>query len=199
LFAWVLARYRFPGHRLLDALIDLPFAMPTAVAGLALTALFSANGWFGQILVPWGIEIAHVQLGIALAMAFTSLPFVVRSLQPVISELEPEAEEAARILGASEGQIFTRILLPACLPALVAGISLAFARCLGEFGAIIFIAGNRPFDTEITALLIFIRLEEYEVGSATAIASVVLAASFLVMAAANGLQAYLSRPLRKVA
>lgn len=197
LFAWVLARYEFPGRRVLDALIDLPFAMPTAVAGLALTAAFAANGWLGQYLVPLGIDIAHHQPGIAIAMAFTSLPFVVRSVQPVIEELETDVEEAARVLGATDLQIFIRVVLPTVLPALVAGISLAFARCLGEFGAIIFIAGNRPFDTEITALLIFIRLEEYEFGAATAIATTVLAASFAVMMAANGLQAWQQRYLAK--
>lgn len=185
LFAWVLARYRFPGRRLLDALIDLPFAMPTAVAGLALAALFSANGWFGRVLVPLGIEVTHTQWGIVAAMAFTSLPFVVRSLQPVIEDLDPDAEEAARSLGAGDGAILRRVVLPPLLPALVTGLSLAFARSLGEFGAIIFIAGNRPFETEITALLIFIRLEEYEFGAATAIATMVLLASFVVMLLTN--------------
>lgn len=197
LFAWVLARYEFPGRRLLDALIDLPFAMPTAVAGLALTAAFAPSGWFGGFLAPLGIEVAHAQPGIAIAMAFTSLPFVVRSVQPVIDDLETEVEDAARMLGAGEWQVFRRVVLPPILPALVAGLSLAFARCLGEFGAIIFIAGNRPFDTEITALLIFIRLEEYEFGAATAIATVVLMASFAVMLATNALQAWQQRYLDK--
>lgn len=197
LFAWVLARYEFPGRRVLDALIDMPFAMPTAVAGLALTAAFAPNGWFGQHLTPLGIEVAHAQPGIALAMAFTSLPFVVRSVQPVIEDLETDVEEAARLLGASDWQVFRKVVLPTILPALIAGVSLAFARCLGEFGAIIFIAGNRPFDTEITALLIFIRLEEYAFGAATAIASVVLLASFVVMLATNALQAWQQRYLDK--
>lgn len=197
LFAWVLARYQFPGRRLLDALIDLPFAMPTAVAGLALTAAFAPNGWFGQFLVPHGIQVAHAQPGIAIAMAFTSLPFVVRSVQPVIEDLEADVEEAARVLGASEWQVFRKVVLPVILPALLAGVSLAFARCLGEFGAIIFIAGNRPFETEITALLIFIRLEEYEFGAATAIATVVLAMAFVVMLTTNALQAWQQRYLAK--
>ncbi|MBC7954145.1 MAG: sulfate ABC transporter permease subunit CysT [Rhodospirillaceae bacterium] len=195
LFAWVLARYDFPGRRLLDSLMDLPFALPTAVAGVALTAVFAPNGWFGQFLVPLGIKIAHAQPGIAVAMAFTSLPFVVRTVQPVIEDLDLEAEEAARILGASEWQVFFKVVLPTIAPALIAGITLAFARCLGEFGAIIFIAGNRPFETEITALLIYIRLEEYEYGAATAIATVVLSMAFLVMLATNALQAWQQRYL----
>lgn len=197
LFAWVLARYDFPGRRLLDSVMDLPFAMPTAVAGVALTAAFAPNGVFGQVLVPLGIKVAHAQPGIALAMAFTSLPFVVRTLQPVIEDLDLDNEEAARILGAGEAQVFTRVVLPVIAPALVAGVTLAFARCLGEFGAIIFIAGNRPFETEIAALLIYIRLEEYDYGAATAIASVVLAVAFLVMLATNALQAWQQRYLDK--
>jgi sulfate transport system permease protein len=195
LFAWVLARYDFPGRRVLDALIDLPFAMPTAVAGLSLATLFSATGWFGQILVPLGIQVTHAQLGIAAAMAFTSLPFVVRSVQPVIEDMEGDAEEAARSLGASEVQTFFRVVFPTLLPSLMTGLSLAFARCLGEFGAIIFIAGNRPYETEITALLIFIRLEEYEFGAATAIATTVLLASFVLMLLTNVIQARQQRYL----
>lgn len=197
LFAWVLARYDFPGRRLLDSVMDLPFAMPTAVAGVALTAAFAPNGLFGQYLVPLGIKIAHAQPGIAVAMAFTSLPFVVRTVQPVIEDLETDVEEAARILGASELQVFFKVVLPVIAPALIAGVTLAFARCLGEFGAIIFIAGNRPFETEITALLIYIRLEEYEYGAATAIATVVLGVAFVVMLATNALQAWHQRYLDK--
>lgn len=197
LFAWVLARYDFPGRRLLDSVMDLPFAMPTAVAGVALTAAFAPNGIFGEFLVPLGIKIAHTQLGIAVAMAFTSLPFVVRTLQPVIEDLETDTEEAARILGANELLVFLKVVLPVIAPALIAGITLAFARCLGEFGAIIFIAGNRPFETEITALLIYIRLEEYEYGAATAIATVVLGVAFVVMLATNALQAWHQRYLDK--
>ncbi|KIL99296.1 Sulfate transport system permease protein CysT [Paramagnetospirillum magnetotacticum MS-1] len=197
LFAWVLARYQFFGRNLLDALIDLPFAMPTAVAGLALAAAFAPNGWVGQYLEPLGVKVVHAQPGIAIAMAFTSLPFVVRSVQPVIEELETETEEAARTLGASEMQIFLKVILPTLAPSLLAGMSLAFARCLGEFGAIIFIAGNRPFETEIAALLIFIKLEEYEFGSATAIATVVLAFAFATMLLTNGIQAWQQRYLAK--
>jgi sulfate transport system permease protein len=197
LFAWVLSRYQFPGRNLLDALIDLPFAMPTAVAGLALAAAFAPNGWVGQYLDPWGVKVVHAQPGIAIAMAFTSLPFVVRSVQPVIEELEPETEEAARTLGASELQIFFKVILPTLAPSLLAGMSLAFARCLGEFGAIIFIAGNRPFETEIAALLIFIKLEEYEFASATAIATVVLGFAFATMLLTNGIQAWQQRYLAK--
>ena len=197
LFAWVLCRYQFPGRNLMDALIDLPFAMPTAVAGLALAAAFAPNGWVGQYLEPLGLKVVHAQPGIAIAMAFTSLPFVVRSVQPVIEELEPETEEAARTLGASEMQIFFKVILPTLAPSLLAGMSLAFARCLGEFGAIIFIAGNRPFETEIAALLIFIKLEEYEFGSATAIATVVLAFAFITMLITNGIQAWQQRYLAK--
>ncbi|ARJ67166.1 sulfate ABC transporter permease subunit CysT [Magnetospirillum sp. ME-1] len=197
LFAWVLARYQFPGRNLLDALIDLPFAMPTAVAGLALAAAFAPNGWVGQYLEPLGLKVVHAQPGIAIAMAFTSLPFVVRSVQPVIEELETETEEAARTLGASETQIFLKVIMPTLAPALLAGMSLAFARCLGEFGAIIFIAGNRPFETEIAALLIFIKLEEYEFGSATAVATVVLAFAFITMLLTNGIQAWQQRYLAK--
>jgi sulfate/thiosulfate transport system permease protein len=197
LFAWVLARYQFFGRNLLDALIDLPFAMPTAVAGLALAAAFAPNGWVGQYLEPLGFKVVHAQPGIALAMAFTSLPFVVRSVQPVIEELESETEEAARTLGASEMQIFLKVILPTLAPSLLAGMSLAFARCLGEFGAIIFIAGNRPFETEIAALLIFIKLEEYEFGSATAVATVVLAFALATMLLTNAIQAWQQRYLAK--
>lgn len=197
LFAWVLARYDFPGRRVMDAIIDLPFAMPTAVAGLALSTAFAHNGWLGQYLDPLGIKIAHAQPGIAIAMAFTSLPFVVRSIQPVLEDMDSDVEEAGRTLGASEGQIFRRILLPTILPAVLAGASLAFARSLGEFGAIIFIAGNRPFDTEISALLIFIRLEEYEFGAATAIATTVLLAAFALMLLTNLVQSWHQRYLRR--
>lgn len=197
LFAWVLARYDFPGRRILDSLIDLPFALPTAVAGVALTAAFAPGGWLGQFLDPLGIKVAHAQPGIAVAMAFTSLPFVVRTVQPVIEDLDRDVEEAARVLGASDFQVFLKVVLPTIAPALIAGVTLAFARCLGEFGAIIFIAGNRPFETEITALLIYIRLEEYEYGAATAIATVVLVVAFLVMLATNALQAWQQRYLER--
>ena len=188
LLAWVLVRYEFPGRRLLDALVDLPFALPTAVAGVALTTLFAAEGWFGAPLEAIGITVVYTPLGIMIAMAFTSLPFVVRSVQPVLADLEPTAEEAAQTLGASEIRTFRKVLLPLVLPALLAGASLAFARSLGEFGAVIFIAGNQPNSTEITALLAFIRLEEFSYESAAAIASVMLIAAFVMLAFTNALQ-----------
>ena len=187
--AFVLTRYRFPGRRLLDAVVDLPFALPTAVAGIALTSLFSANGWFGAPLAELGIRVAYTPLGIMVAMTFTSLPFVVRTVQPVLEDLDPALEEAALSLGAGEVRIFRRVLLPLLAPALLAGTSLSFARSLGEFGAVIFIAGNQPFSTEITSLLTFIRLEEYDYAAAAAIASVILIAAFLMLAVTNALQA----------
>jgi sulfate transport system permease protein len=187
--AWVLVRYRFPGRRLVDALVDLPFALPTAVAGIALTALFASSGWFGAPLSKIGIDVAYTPLGIIVAMAFTSLPFIVRTVQPVLEDLDPAIEEAAQTLGGSDSAIFFRVILPLLTPSLLAGVSLSFARGLGEFGAVIFIAGNRPFETEITALLAFIRLEEYDYQAAAAIASVLLAAAFLMLAATNLLQA----------
>lgn len=190
LLAWIIVRYRFPGRRVLDALMDLPFALPTAVAGIALTTLFARNGWLGQFLEPAGIKIAYAWPGIAVAMAFTSVPFVVRSVQPVLEDLDPQLEEAAHVLGATPVQGFRRVILPAIMPALVAGCSLAFARSLGEFGAIIFIAGNTPFVTEITSLLVFVRLEEFDYPAAASIAAVVLAASFVIMLATNLLQAW---------
>jgi len=190
LMAWVLTRYRFPGRRILDALMDLPFALPTAVAGIALTALFAGNGWFGRLLEPAGIEVVYTLLGVALAMAFTSVPFVVRTVQPVIEELKPEVEEAAASLGASRWQVFTRVIYPALFPAHLAGSAMAFARSLGEFGAVIFIAGNLPFKTEIAALLIFIRLEEYDYPAAAAIATVLLVFAFLLLLATNTIQAW---------
>ncbi|MGE4219606.1 MAG: sulfate ABC transporter permease subunit CysT [Alphaproteobacteria bacterium] len=190
LMAWVLTRYRFPGRRILDALMDLPFALPTAVAGIALAALFAGNGWFGQFLEPGGIKVAYTLAGVAVAMAFTSVPFVVRTVQPVIEELKPEVEEAAASLGASRWQVFARVIYPALFPAHLAGSAMAFARSLGEFGAVIFIAGNLPFKTEIAALLIFIRLEEYDYPAAAAIATVLLAFAFLLLLATNTIQAW---------
>ncbi len=187
--AWVLTRYRFPGRRVLDAMVDLPFALPTAVAGISLTALFAPNGWFGSLLSQIGIKVAYTPLGIAIAMCFTSLPFIVRTVQPVLEDLDPALEEAAQSLGGSDWEIFRKVILPLLAPALLAGISLSFARCLGEFGAIIFIAGNQPMSTEITSLLIFIRLEEYDYVSAAAIASVLLLAAFAMLAVTNWLQA----------
>ena len=190
LLAWVLARYRFPGKRLLDALVDVPFALPTAVAGLALTALFAKNGWFGAPLDAIGIPVSYTPLGIALAMAFTSVPFVVRTVQPVIEDLGTDVEEASRSLGASDLQILRRVIFPAIFPAFLAGCSLAFARCLGEFGAVIFIAGNQPGKTEIVALLAFIRLEEYNYGAAAAIAVVMLAMAFAMLIVTNLIQSW---------
>lgn len=187
--AWVLTRYRFPGWRLIDAIVDLPFALPTAVAGIALTTLFAGNGWFGSVLAPLGIKVAYTPLGIMVAMAFTSLPFIVRTVQPVLEDLDPALEEAAQSLGGSDLEIFRKVILPLLTPALLAGLSLSFARSLGEFGAIIFIAGNQPFSTEITALLIFIRLEEYDYQAAAAIASVLLITAFVMLAVTNYLQA----------
>ncbi len=191
--AWVLTRYRFPGWRLVDAIVDLPFALPTAVAGIALTALFAGNGWFGSALAQIGVKVAYTPLGIIVAMAFTSLPFIVRTVQPVLEDLDPALEEAAQSLGGSDLAIFRKIILPLLTPALLAGLSLSFARSLGEFGAIIFIAGNQPFSTEITSLLIFIRLEEYDYQAAAAIASVLLITAFIMLALTNYLQ---SRALR---
>lgn len=190
LLAWVLVRYRFPGRRLIDALVDVPFALPTSVAGIALTALFVKNGWFGGPLAELGIRVAFTPLGIMVAMAFTSLPFVVRTVQPVIEDLDRDIEDAAETLGAGGGRIFRRVILPVIAPALLAGVSLAFARCLGEFGAVIFIAGNQPMHTEIAALLTFIRLEEYDYQGAAAVAAVMLATAFVILAATNALQSW---------
>lgn len=194
--AWALARYDFPGKRLLDALVDVPFALPTAVAGVALTALFAGNGWYGAALAPLGITVAYAPLGIMVAMAFTSLPFVVRSVQPVLEELSAEVEEAAETLGASAPRTFLSVVFPAVLPAFLAGCSLSFARSLGEFGAVIFIAGNQPFRTEIAALLVFIRLEEYDYQAAAAIASVMLAAAFAMLLVVNAIQLWRLRYAR---
>lgn len=185
LLAWVLVRYDFPGKRLLDALMDLPFALPTAVAGITLATLYASNGWMGRLLEPLGLEVAYTWVGIALAMAFTSIPFVVRTVQPVLEDLPAEVDEAALTLGASDATAFRRVLLPYLWPALVTGTGLAFVRSLGEFGAIIFIAGNMPYETEITALMIFVRLQEYDYAGASAIASVVLFVSLALLLAIN--------------
>ena len=193
LMAWVLTRYDFPGKRLLDALMDIPFALPTAVAGLSLTALFSANGWFGQWLDPLGLTPVYTIWGIALAMAFTSIPFVVRSVQPVLEDLDLSQEQAARTLGASEWAIFSRVVFPQILPAYLAGCTVAFARSLGEFGAVVFIAGNLPFKTEIAALLAFIRLEEFDYQGAAAIALVLLVLALILLAVSNRLQSWAAR------
>ncbi|WP_417526470.1 sulfate/thiosulfate ABC transporter permease CysT [Marinomonas shanghaiensis] len=194
LLAWVLVRYDFPGRRILDALVDLPFALPTAVAGITLATLYSQNGWYGDILESIGIKIAYTPWGIVLAMAFTSIPFVVRTVQPVLEELSPEEEEAGMTLGASDWSVFRRVIFPALWPALMTGIALSFTRSLGEFGAVIFIAGNMPYVSEITSLMIFVSLQEFDFPAASAIASVVLMASLILLFAINIWQArYLRR------
>jgi sulfate transport system permease protein len=189
LIGWVLARYRFPGRRVVDALVDLPFALPTAVAGVALVSLYVRSGWIGQFLEPRGIRVAFTPIGITLAMAFVGLPFVVRSVQPVIEDLDQELEEAARSLGATSWQAFSRVIFPSISPALLTGAGLAFARALGEYGSVIFIAGNMPMKTEITALLIVAKLEEFDYAGATAVATVLLLASFGMVLALNVIQA----------
>ena len=194
LLAWVLVRYEFPGKRIMDALMDLPFALPTAVAGITLAALFAQNGWYGSVLAQLGIEVAFTPIGIIVAMSFTSLPFVVRTVQPVLEDFAPEDEEAAVTLGASDLTVFTRILFPSIWPALMTGIALSFTRSLGEFGAIIFIAGNMPYVSEVTSLMIFVRLQEYDYAAASAIAAVVLIASLILLLGINLWQArYLRR------
>ena len=191
LLAWILVRYSFPGRRVLDAAVDVPFALPTAVAGIALTALYARNGWLGAELVPLGFKVAYAEPGIVLAMAFTSLPFVVRTIQPVLEDLDDDLEEAAFCLGASGPATFRRVIMPALMPAFIAGCALAFARSLGEFGAIVFIAGNRPFQTEITALLAFIRIGEFDYAGAAAIATVILVTGFVMLLVTNLIQARL--------
>ncbi|MGE8354775.1 MAG: sulfate ABC transporter permease subunit CysT, partial [Microvirgula sp.] len=193
LVAWVLVRYPFPGKRVIDALVDLPFALPTAVAGIALTTIYAPNGWFGQWLEPLGLKVAFTPLGIVVALTFIGLPFVVRTVQPVLEDLEAELEEAATCLGASRLQIFTRVILPTILPALLTGFALAFARATGEFGSVIFIAGNIPMVSEITPLLIIGKLEQYDYIGATAIAVVMLVISFLMLFSINGIQWWASR------
>ncbi|WP_213990140.1 sulfate/thiosulfate ABC transporter permease CysT [Sodalis sp. dw_96] len=195
LMAWILTRYEFPGRRLLDGLIDLPFALPTAVAGLTLATLFSTTGWYGGWLAQFGIKVSYTWLGIAVAMAFTSIPFVVRTVQPVLEELGPEYEEAAQTLGAGRWQSFRRVVLPEVAPALLAGTALSFTRSLGEFGAVIFIAGNIAWKTEVTSLMIFIRLQEFDYPAASAVASVILAASLILLFGINVLQSRFGRRL----
>ncbi|MCG3723509.1 sulfate/thiosulfate ABC transporter permease CysT [Vibrio cincinnatiensis] len=194
LLAWVLVRYDFYGKRILDALVDLPFALPTAVAGITLATLYSSNGWVGSLLEPLGIKIAYTPLGIVLAMVFTSIPFVVRTVQPVLEEISKEEEEAGMTLGASDRAIFWKVIMPSIRPALLVGVALSFTRSLGEFGAVIFIAGNMPYISEITSLMIFVRLQEFDFPAASAIASVVLITSLLLLFAINVWQsAYLRR------
>jgi len=191
--AWVLVRYRFPGQRLVDALVDLPFALPTAVAGITLTTLYAETGWLGRPLAAAGVKVAFTPLGVTVALTFIGLPFVVRTLQPVLESLDPEVEEAAASLGASRAQVFFRVLLPALLPAWITGFALAFARALGEYGSVVFIAGNMPMKTEITPLVIITKLEQYDYAGAAAIAAVTLVASFVILLGINRLQAWSTR------
>ena len=190
LVAWVLVRYEFFGKRIIDALVDLPFALPTAVAGITLTGLYSANGWIGRYLEPLGLKVAYTPIGVFVAMTFIGLPFVVRTVQPILEDLAAELEEASATLGASRLQTFTKVILPILTPALLTGFALAFARALGEYGSIIFIAGNMPMVSEITPLLIITKLEQYDYQGATAIAVVMLMMSFVLLLAINALQAW---------
>ncbi|MDX9980914.1 MAG: sulfate ABC transporter permease subunit CysT [Lentisphaeria bacterium] len=191
--AWVLVRYRFPGRRLMDALVDLPFALPTAVSGIALTTLYASTGWIGRWLEPLGIRVSYTPLGIVLALTLIGLPFVVRTVQPALADLEVELEEAAASLGASRLAAFRRVILPSVLPAVLTGFTLAFARAVGEFGSVYFIAGNLPMKTEIAPLLVVIKLEQFDFLGATAIGVVMLAVSFLLLLTINGLQAWSRR------
>jgi len=190
LVAWVLVRYRFPGKKIIDALVDLPFALPTAVAGIALTALLASNGWIGQYLEPYGIQLAFNPNGIVIALIFIGLPFVVRTVQPVLEDAEKELEEVALCLGANRFQTFARVILPTVFPALLTGFALAFARAIGEYGSVIFIAGNVPLVSEITPLIIIGKLEQYDYAGATAVATVMLLMSFVLLLLINGLQAW---------
>lgn len=193
LLAWVLVRYTFPGKKVIDALVDLPFALPTAVAGIALTALYAGNGWLGQYLEPLGIQVAFKPLGILVALIFIGLPFVVRTVQPVLEDMETELEEAAGSLGASRLQTFIHVILPIVFPALLTGFALSFARAVGEYGSVIFIAGNIPLVSEITPLMIITQLEQYDYTGATAIAVVMLLISFILLLTINGLQAWTAK------
>jgi sulfate transport system permease protein len=191
--AWVLVRYRFPGRRIVDAIVDLPFALPTAVAGIALTAIFAPTGWLGKYFDAFGIKIAYTWIGIVIALTFIGLPFVVRTLQPVIEEIDRQVEEAAATLGARRGQTMWQVILPTLLPALLTGFVLALARAVGEYGSVVFIAGNIPYQTEIAPLLIVIRLEEFDYTGAAAIATIMLAISFAMFLAINVIQAWARR------
>ena len=199
LLAWCLVRYSFPGKRIVDALVDLPFALPTAVAGIALTSLYAKNGWIGQYLEPLGIHVAYTPIGITLALIFIGLPFVVRTVQPVLSDIETELEEAASALGANRWQTISKVILPILFPALLTGFALAFARGVGEYGSVIFIAGNMPYKTEIAPLMIISRLEEYDYAGATTIAVVMLLLSFGILFLINLVQAWASRRTGRVA
>ncbi len=193
LTAWVLTRYTFPGKKIVDALVDLPFALPTAVAGIALTAVYAGNGWIGSLLEPHGLKVAFTPVGVVVALTFIGLPFVVRTVQPVLEDLEAETEEAAASLGANRWQTFSKIIFPALWPALLTGFALAFARAIGEYGSVIFIAGNMPMVSEITPLIIITKLEQYDYTGATAVAVVMLIVSFILLFAINGLQWWSNR------
>ena len=193
LVAWVLVRYRFPGKKIVDALVDLPFALPTAVAGISLTALLAGNGWVGQYLEPMGIKLAFTPAGVVIALIFVGMPFVVRTVQPVLEDFEKELEEAATALGATRLQIFIKVILPHIMPALLTGFAMAFARAIGEYGSVIFIAGNMPMISEITPLIIIGKLEQYDYAGATAVAVVMLLISFLLLLVINALQAWQRR------
>ena len=193
LLAWVLVRYKFPGKKLVDALVDLPFALPTAVAGISLTALLAGNGWLGQYLEPLGIKLAFTPAGVVIALIFVGMPFVVRTVQPVLEDAEKELEEAATALGANRLQIFTRVIFPHIAPALLTGFAMAFARAIGEYGSVIFIAGNMPMISEITPLIIIGKLEQYDYAGATAVAVVMLVMSFILLLVINGLQTWQRR------
>jgi sulfate transport system permease protein len=188
--AWVLVRYKFPGKKIVDAIVDLPFAMPTAVSGIALTALYASTGWIGKFFAPMGIKIAYAWPGVMVALTFIGLPFVVRSLQPALEEIEVEVEESAASLGAGRMQTFRKIIFPSLLPSLLTGFTLAFARALGEYGSVVFIAGNLPMKTEIVPLMIIIKLEQYDYAGATALAAVMLVVSFVLLLTINLLQAW---------
>ena len=193
LVAWVLVRYKFPGKKIVDALVDLPFALPTAVAGISLTALLAGNGWLGQYLEPMGIKLAFTPAGVVIALIFIGIPFVVRTVQPVLEDFEKELEEAATSLGATRLQIFIHVILPHITPALLTGFAMAFARAIGEYGSVIFIAGNMPMISEITPLIIIGKLEQYDYAGATAVAVVMLLVSFVLLLVINGLQAWQRR------
>jgi sulfate transport system permease protein len=191
--AWVLVRYRFPGKRIIDALVDLPFALPTAVAGITLATIYAPNGWLGQYFAAYGIKVAYTPLGIMVALTFIGLPFVVRTVQPVLADVEAEVEEAAASLGAGRWDVFRRVIFPAIYPALMSGFAMAFARAIGEYGSVIFIAGNMPYISEIAPLLIIAKLEQYDYAGATAIAVAMLVISFALLLLINGLQWWSSR------
>ena len=193
--AWSLVRYEFPGKTLIDVMVDLPFALPTSVAGITLTAIYATNGWIGQYLEPLGIKVAYAPLGVVVALTFVGLPFVVRTIQPVLEDLDQEYEEAAATLGASRLQTFILVILPALIPALLTGFALAFARALGEYGSVVFISGNMPMRTEVVPLLIMSKLEQFDYPGATAIAVVMLTASFMILLGINMLQRWSSRRL----